>query len=126
MLMKYREKFERQNLRWTTFVVPLFEGSIIEKFVDCIKNYNIKKIIFPKDRADVKNWIKQKYCINVVACFLHDLEVCNTSKDLEYMTSSGTLKRKVEMNKKTSKNKFWFSSKKKDVNHSFSLLSDFH
>ena len=142
MLYKYQELLDHKKFRkkkknhffynfnlikkkklsdWTSFIAPC--GDDISKFQTIIKNFNVRKVIFPKDKENLKHWLKNTYSENVIGFTIHDQEITNSAKDEEYMTSSGTIKRKEEMNKKsTKKNAFW----KKNKDDTPSLLTDYN
>lgn len=76
-------------------------------------------MIFPNSESELKNWLKNDFDGNVVSLLLHEIEVTNSPSCQEYLTSTGSLKRKELMNKKKKKKKNFDPTEK-------SLLNDFN
>ena len=75
-------------------ITATFRKSTKFKEVLFEKKYKIKKVIFPSKEKKLKKWLKTECNNNVIAYTVNELEATNTPNQKQYLTSSGTLKRK--------------------------------
>eukprot|EP01091_Cochliopodium_minus_P015194 TRINITY_DN5332_c0_g1_i1.p1 TRINITY_DN5332_c0_g1~~TRINITY_DN5332_c0_g1_i1.p1 ORF type:complete len:185 (-),score=42.62 TRINITY_DN5332_c0_g1_i1:154-708(-) len=111
-LYQFTQRLDELGYNWLTIVWPT--NDVKSTLKDILEKYkDVKKIVFPKLYNHIKKSLKSYDERNIICYSLRAFQVSNTIKDKDYLTSSGTLKRKI------------IKPYSKNCDHS-SLLSDFY